>query len=195
MIRLATIDDVPALVPVLARAFAADPFVGWLVRSDERRDDGFARFFELSLRRLALPHGGVFTDDDHRGAALWIPPGKWKMGLGRELWLARHWAAVCGWNRLVAMQLACQPIIAAHPHAPHHYLLELGVDPPEQGKGLGRALVAPMLAQCDRERLPAYLETATERNLGLYQSLGFRVTGEHRVKNGPLIWFMWRAPS
>ncbi len=39
--------------------------------------------------------------------------------------------------------------------------------------------------------LPFYLETATERNLGFYQGLGFRVTDEWRVgRDGPLFWSM-----
>jgi ribosomal protein S18 acetylase RimI-like enzyme len=193
-IRLATADDVPALIPVLARAFATDPFVGWLVRADARRDAGFARCFALSLRVLALPHNQVFTTDDCSGAALWIPPGKWKMGLARELWQVRHWAAICGWKRMLSVQLATAPLIAAHPRTPHHYLYVLGVDTAVQGKGLGRTLLAPMLERCDREHMPAYLETATERNLGFYKNLGFAITGEIAVKRGPRVWLMWREP-
>ena len=193
-IRTATRDDVPALVPVLARAFATDPFVGWLVRDDARRADGFARFFELALRELTLPCGDVFTDDERRGAALWVAPGAWHMGLGRELVLARHWAAICGWRRLLRVQSATRPIVAAHPRMPHRYLLILGVDPAAQGRGLGRALLAPMLARCDRDGEAAYLETSTERNVALYQSLGFRVIGEHQIDRGPRSWFMWRGP-
>jgi ribosomal protein S18 acetylase RimI-like enzyme len=192
--RLATLDDVDALVPVLARAFATDPFVGWLVRGDKHRDAGFARFFQLSLRVLAMPHGQVFTNDERSGAALWVPPGKWKMGLLREIWLARHWSAICGWKRLLGVQLATAPLIAAHPKQPHHYLYVLGVDTAMQGKGLGRTLLAPMIERCDREHMPAYLETATERNLGFYQNLGFRITGDITVKRGPRVWLMWREP-
>jgi ribosomal protein S18 acetylase RimI-like enzyme len=117
------------------------------------------------------------------------------MGLARELWLVRHFAAVCSWSRLLKVQLATAPIIKAHPRVPHHYLFVLGVDPEAQGKGVGRALLAPMLAVCDRDRLPAYLETANERNLGFYQSLGFTVTGEHAIANGPKLWFMLREPA
>ena len=53
-------------------------------------------------------------------------------------------------------------------------------------------LVAAVPMYKDRDALPAYLETATERNLGFYQSLGFRVTGEHQIKRGPKVWFMLR---
>jgi ribosomal protein S18 acetylase RimI-like enzyme len=192
-VRIATLDDVPALVPVLARAFAADPFVNWLVRTDSRRDTGFARFFELALRHLTIPYGEVYTNDEHSGAAAWTPPGKWHIGIGRQLRFVSHFAAISGWSRLVKVQLATAPLLKAHPRVPHHYLFVLGVDPDVQGKGVGRELLAPMLATCDRENLPAYLETATERNLGYYQSLGFAITGEHAIKAGPTIWFMTRA--
>jgi ribosomal protein S18 acetylase RimI-like enzyme len=193
-VRIAELADIPALVPVLARAFADDPFIRWLVRTDTERDAGFARFFELALRHLAIPFGEVYTNDERSGAALWVPPGKWHMGLAKQTRLVGHFAKICGWSRLVGVQLATRPMIKAHPREPHHYLLVVGVDPSVQGKGVGRELLAPMLAICDRDQLPAYLETATERNLGLYQSLGFTVTGEHAIKNGPTMWFMWRAP-
>ena len=192
-VRLATLDDIPALVPVLARAFATDPFVSWLVRTGPRHDTGFARFFELALRHLTIPYGEVYTNDDCSGAAAWTPPGKWRMGLAKEIWLVRHFAAICGWSRVVEVQLATRPIVKAHPRVPHHYLFVLGVDPGAQGKGIGRELLAPMLAICDRDNVPAYLETAAERNLGYYESFGFTVTGEHVIKAGPTMWFMSRA--
>jgi len=193
--RLAEPADVPALVGVLARAFETDPFVSWLVRDDARRAAGYTRFFELALRRLTMPFGEVYTNESCTGAAAWTPPGKWKMSLARQIWMVRHFAAVCGWRRLIKVQLATAPIVRAHPHEPHHYLFVLGVDPSAQGKGVGRELIAPILSICDRDRLPAYLETSTERNLGFYQSLGFGVTGEHQVKRGPNVWFMWRPPQ
>jgi ribosomal protein S18 acetylase RimI-like enzyme len=114
------------------------------------------------------------------------------MSLAKEIWMMRDFAAICGWSRLIHLQSATRPLIAAHPREPHHYLFVLGVDPSAQGRGLGRQLITPILEVCDRDHLPAYLETATERNLGFYQSLGFAITGEHQVTGGPLVWFMWR---
>jgi GNAT superfamily N-acetyltransferase len=116
------------------------------------------------------------------------------MGLAREIWMVRDFAAVCGWSRLIHVQLATRPIVAAHPREPHHYLFLLGVDPSMQGRGVGRTLIGPILERCDRDSLPAYLETATERNIPFYQSLGFVVTGEHHIEDGPLMRFMRRAP-
>jgi hypothetical protein len=43
--------------------------------------------------------------------------------------------------------------------------------------------------------LPAFLQPATERNAGFYQSLGFRVVDEDSVPGGgPRTWFLRRDP-
>jgi predicted N-acetyltransferase YhbS len=84
---------------------------------------------------------------------------------------------------------------ARHPDRPHLYLAVLGVDPGRQGDGVGSALIRPGLELCDREGLPAYLETGKERNLAFYGRHGFRVTEELTLPKGPPIWLMWRDPA
>jgi GNAT superfamily N-acetyltransferase len=76
------------------------------------------------------------------------------------------------------------------------YLQGLGTDPPRQGEGLGSAVLQPVLARCDRDGLPAYLETTKERNVGFYESHGFAVVARTRLPlDGPPMWFMWREPA
>jgi ribosomal protein S18 acetylase RimI-like enzyme len=53
----------------------------------------------------------------------------------------------------------------------------VGVDPARQGYGHGTALMAHALAECDREHLPAYLESTNPRNVTLYERHGFRALG------------------
>ncbi len=73
----------------------------------------------------------------------------------------------------------------AHPPVPRHfYLAVLGIDPPHQGRGLGSALLAPVLELCDREAVHAYLESSKERNVDFYSRHGFRVTREIRTSEG-----------
>ena len=81
-----------------------------------------------------------------------------------------------------------------HPSTPHLYLSVLGVDPPRQGQGVGSRLIAPGLELCDREGVPAYLETARERNVVFYERHGFRVTHELTLPRGPRLWLLWREP-
>ena len=82
----------------------------------------------------------------------------------------------------------------SHPPAPHYYLAVLGTDPEAQGRGVGSALMRPVLDACDRDGIPAYLESSKERNIDFYARHGFRVTEEVRMPKGPPVWPMWRDP-
>ena len=70
----------------------------------------------------------------------------------------------------------------------------LGTDPAAQGRGLGSAVLRPVLEQCDRDGVGAFLESSKERNIDFYARHGFRVTSEIRLPRGPLMWQMWRDP-
>jgi GNAT superfamily N-acetyltransferase len=71
-----------------------------------------------------------------------------------------------------------------HPHERHYYLFILGVEPEWQGKGIGAALMRPILERCDREKLPAYLEATTPRNCELYLRNGCEVVEEIELPGG-----------
>lgn len=64
-----------------------------------------------------------------------------------------------------------------------------------QGRGLGGALMRPMLERCDREGLPAYLEASSERSAALYERLGFQIIDELRVADSPPLRLMLRPPG
>lgn len=83
-----------------------------------------------------------------------------------------------------------------HPSSPDHwYLAVVGTDPAAQGKGLASTVLSPVLAECDRDGVGAYLESSKESNVAYYARLGFRVTTEHRLPRGPSVWAMWREPA
>ena len=81
-----------------------------------------------------------------------------------------------------------------HPVEPHWYLGVLGTGPAHQGRGVGAALLQPVLEKCDREGIPAYLESSKATNIGYYERFGFAVTGEITLRDGPTVWPMWRDP-
>jgi GNAT superfamily N-acetyltransferase len=85
-----------------------------------------------------------------------------------------------------------------HPHrpiGPHWYLGTVGTRPDRRGKGLGSAVVRPVLDQCDRDGVVACLETSSEANVRLYRRLGFDVVFRTTTGDGalPLI-VMNRSP-
>ena len=82
------------------------------------------------------------------------------------------------WTVVEASTRLSEVIERAHPRDPHYYLAVLGTDPDEQGRGIGSALIQPVLETCDRDEVPAYLESSKERNIDFYARHGFRVTDE-----------------
>ena len=53
------------------------------------------------------------------------------------------------------------------------YLSILGLTPDSQGQGLGKDLMAPVLAKIDALGLGAYAESFTPKNFSFYERLGF----------------------
>lgn len=82
-----------------------------------------------------------------------------------------------------------------HPREPHFYIPYVGVAPPLQGQGLGTVLLRATLERCDRAALPAYLEATSERNVALYERLGFEHLGEFTLGSSPPLWPMRREPD
>jgi len=194
--RKATKDDLPRLIDTMARAFDDDPIANWFAAQDERRSQRIHAFMRIAAERFTFPHGDVYTTDDIEGGALWNPPGTWKMGFLQQFMTIPAFARVASLRRLPGVMRGFQAVEKDHPQEPHYYLLALGVEPELQGRSIGTQLMAPILEKCDRERIPAYLESSKERNVPLYERNGFKVTKEMVVPyNGPKIWLMWRDPQ
>ncbi len=197
-VHTGTAAEAAGIAGALARAFYDDPAFGWVLRADERRLRALRDGFELFLRRVWLAHEQTYTTSDTVGAAVWEPPGRWKHGVGEQLRLLP--ATIGVFRRHSPRVLRALTVLeAGHPaepeFAPHYYLAFLGVDPDWQGRGLGAALLAPVLARCDSERVPAFLEASTPRNRALYERHGFDVIEQFKLgRSAPPQWRMWREP-
>jgi GNAT superfamily N-acetyltransferase len=190
--RRATGADLDGIARALARAFDDDPVMHWFFPDERGRPDRIERVFRMRVASL-MKQDEVYTTDDHAGAAVWAQPGRWEMppleGLGfvmRLLPMVRTRVGVLarGWGMIDRL----------HPKEPHWYLAILGTEPDQQGRGVGSGLMQPILDDCDRNEVPAYLESSKESNLAFYARHGFRVTGEIDLPDGPRIWPMWRDP-
>jgi GNAT superfamily N-acetyltransferase len=187
---MATTADVGALSKALARAFEDDPVMSWLYPGLPRIE----RFMSGYELKLHLPHGSVYTTDDVAGGAIWAPPGKWRTSFADVIGVAPGLLRTTG-RRLVRALGTMRAVESKHPAEPHWYLAVLGTDPSHQGKGVGSALMTPILERCDAEDTPAYLESSKESNIGFYRRHGFEVTDEIQLPKGPKVWPMWRDPQ
>ena len=188
MIRTVTREDIPSLADTLARAFYDDPVSSFANPSASRREARLRFFFAGRLTTL-VEEELCFTDGERAGAALWSPPDRWHLPPRESIRMLRLLS-----RRTPALFRGYRVVERLHPEEPHFYLSVLGVEPSAQGRGVGSALLAPMLERCDAEGVGAYLESSKESNVRFYARHGFRVVEEMRFPRGPQMWLMWRDP-
>lgn len=198
-VRRARRHEIHELALVLARAFANDPFWAFLAGDAPERRQRMQDAWDAQLRHAAAGLRETYTTDDHAGAAVWYPPGHTGPSVVASLRLLPAMARLVGWRRLRAVAATLRVLEerrSEHAPQPHFYLAALGVEPQRQGEGIGTALLRPVLGRCDREHVAAYLETATARNVLLYERLGFDVVEELVLPNTDVHgWLMLRQPA
>ncbi|RFA30765.1 hypothetical protein CAI21_04450 [Alkalilimnicola ehrlichii] len=191
MLRLAGRDDVSVLAAAMARALARDPLLRWLAPGQRQRERVLAAHL-----KLAVPYETVFSTGNREGAAVWFPPGAWRTSLLSQLARLPQIVGSVGLKQLPLRMHGLQVLAARHPRLPHYYLGQFAIDPAVQNRGVGTALLKPMLRVCDGEQVGAYLETANRDVLPFFLRHGFMVTDTVQLPaGGPSVWLMWRPPA
>lgn len=191
--RHARPDDAETLLTVLTEAFRADPFWAYFMPDPER--DGFARESALQACLAAeiesyVRHGHTHLVDD-RAAALWTPPGV----RADEEKLVEQFGIHGDDALLEAAFPQFLEIGAWRPEEPHFYLHLIGARDEARGVGLGSVLLERVLAVCDAEQTPAYLEASTPRSAALYERHGFERLGAIDFAPGVTLHPMLRTPA
>jgi ribosomal protein S18 acetylase RimI-like enzyme len=194
-VRKAGPSDLDQVAKVLARAFYDDPHACWVLRHDATREMRLERGYAVGLRGLWLPQDECYTTAGVAGAAIWMRPGQTRIPMKQQLRLIPAMVGAYGREFFRVARLLTY-LDSIHPHEPDHwYLAFVGVAPDWQGRGLGSALIHPVLERCDADGTPAYLEASTERSRALYERNGFEVMMQYALwGGGPLGWQMWREP-
>ncbi|MBM3525579.1 MAG: GNAT family N-acetyltransferase [Alphaproteobacteria bacterium] len=200
--RLLLAPDTPGAAALLARAFAADPVIRWLLAVDdaEYERSGPVFFTPMVARSHRRGHAYVLENVEGPprrpvGIALWGPPdvpiSTPEEGVAfRDALLDA--AGASAFERIGAL---VEAMSTAHPPQPYFYLSTVGVDAADQGRGLGQTLLAPVLDRCDHDGLGAYLESSNPRNVAFYERLGFETVFHAPIDDGVALEGMWRAPK
>ena len=179
---------------MLAAAFFDDPVFRWMLPDDDHRATANQTFFRLTVDVLAGHDDAWVTADGADGAALWVPHGREVMSDELAERFAAETAELAGpyADRMAGL---FELLDEHHPHEPHEYLFFVGVRPGAQGRGIGGALMAPVLARADAAGNPCYLEASSRRSRALYERHGFRAISEIAPAGGPPLWPMVRDPQ
>jgi ribosomal protein S18 acetylase RimI-like enzyme len=174
----------------LARAFQNEEACSYIFPDPEVRARRLIAMFRVIVANDA-PAGNIYQSVGGEAITLWRAPGKatgssWEFAKSLFPFIAALGSGIGRGLKISGL------IEKHHPTQPFHYLHFAGCAPEHQGKGLGGAAIRAGLAQADADHLPAYLETATERNIGLYSNLGFEMVAEWSVTRGLPFWGMLR---
>lgn len=187
-VERATQADIDRCVATIVLAFSSDPAARWAFADPHA-------YFEIFPRFVRAFGGRAFDQDSAHhiegcAAALWLPPG---IEPDEETMVALIESAAAD-NDREAMFGVFEQMAAFHPKEPHWYLPLMGTDPARQSQGHGSALLRHALAICDADKLPAYLEASSPRNVPFYQRHGFESLGTIQVADSPPITPMLRQP-
>lgn len=189
---IAEVHDRTQIVHTLARAFQEDPALSWILPDAAQRKIRLPLMFDF-ITPLDLRDGFALGSTGGEAATLWRSPGKPHTGMLDMVKMLPAVFNTFGAASLRALAVS-EAIDAHHPKGiKYFYLHYAGVLPEHQGKGWGGAAIRAGLEKADAAGLPALLETATPRNVGLYTSLGFEILTEWDVpRDGPHFWTMLR---
>ncbi len=188
-VRNATPAEEAAAIATLTLAFSTDPATRWTWPNAQDYLDAFPRFAR-AFGGAGFATGGAHIVGDHAGTALWLPPGVEPDGAA----LGELMRTTASPQSMIDGMQVMRQMESHHPSEPHWYLPLIGIDPKHQGKGLGGTLLAHVTEICDRDGVPAYLESSNPRNITLYERHGFEITGQIQHGSSPIIVPMLRQP-
>jgi predicted N-acetyltransferase YhbS len=194
-VRRATGADIEAAAATLAAAFEENVWTRWVMADMSRLEEMYRRYIEL----VAIPHGEVWVGTDDAGAVTpqEVAPGEGVAAVA--VWVPDELGDAFPQGAEFFDERSDEAMAAIAPHAvtePHLFLALVGVRPGLQGRGLGRAVLQPVLDRLDREGGVAALETSVPRNVELYSRLGFAIRAEVDLPAGaPRTWVMRRKPG
>lgn len=197
VVRLRSIDYRRAEV-ALARAFFDYNLMVYAAPDPVRRRAGVAALYGALLWDC-FRWGEVNVTRGGTGVACWLPPERARITLGRQIRAGMlrlpFRFGLRAFRRLLPYDAITQKLHHEHAPMPHWYLSAIGVEPEHQGQGIGSALMQPMIARADHERLACYLETHREENVRLYERHGFEVVERADVPGHSVpVWAMLRKP-
>lgn len=175
--KLASRTDRTRVVDILSASFDDNQSINYLIKQDAKRKQRLRHLMEYCFD-VCLMEGAICLDEEEVACMLILDSEK-KGNSWRKLLLDIRlvWKSI-GVRRIPKVQKREKVLRANHPKEPFYYLWFVGVEPIQQGKGKGNALLQEALKICDEQKRPVYLETSVLRNLPWYERFGFDIFNE-----------------
>ena len=190
--RIATSDDIDAVVATLTTAFFDDPVWGPAFPDVDHRASQAAALWRL-LVTSAMRYPWTLVTENVESAAIWLPPDGVELTDQEADELEDF--LIDTTNRTVANGIVAilEQLASARPSEPHFFLSLLATHDQHRGGGLGMGLLRENLARTDALGAATYLESTNPANNKRYTSVGFTARDEITTASGHIVTTMWRA--
>lgn len=195
VVRPAEPRDVPRIAATLTVSLAESRWVRWALPVDGRTQR-LTRLAELDAHR-AVATGTAWVSEDVEAVASWEAPEGAAAPLPRDVRTAlEREVPRLHADRADAVARTDAALAAALPDGPHWRLRALATRPRSRRRGLGGAVLAPVLDRCDADGVPAALVAPAWAVVRWARALGFEVTAATRSADGQLpLWVAVRPPG
>ena len=176
---------------MLSRAFFDDPKLLHLIPDLAAKKELSRYLFEFELQ-YGMNYGDVYTTSPAiEGLAVWLPSAKseitfWRAFRSGGMMLQKQLGKTV-MDSLMSFSAKVDSLHKKHAPCPHYYLFFIGVDPVYQKKRVASRLITPMLSWLDLQKLPCYLNTQNEKNIGLYEHYGFQVIEQQILPDSGIV--------
>jgi len=190
-------------VCALVDALRHDPFYVAITEgcadNEALRREMLCQYFDYSMSEGARLGRCLVVLEETPAAAVWLLPASEEQTVSAAQAKTEFLATLLGpkgaanYHRIIEfMAPRAQAIVSVSAW----YLSIIGVSPGGQGRGVGRRLVEPTLAEADHVGAACYLETFSPHNLRFYERLDFKVVASHQEPvTGEEYFIMERMPD
>lgn len=170
----ASYSDKNFITDILADSFYTNSSVNYIIKQDEKKSKRIKNLMNYSFD-LCFNYGTIYYTEDRKGCALIMFPDKRKNSLKSFLLDLKFVFSTLDIPQLRKAMARELKIKLNQAKGIHYYLWFIGVDPLEQGKGIGTALLMQLIEDSNKMKRPILLETSNILNVRWYRKLGFEL--------------------
>ena len=166
--------DKAFIVSILLASFDQNSSVNYIIKQDNKRQERIKGLMNYSFN-LCFRFGSIFYSEDKKACALILFPEQKKTDLKSILLDITFILSSLDFSHLKKAFGRGAKIKKLQLKGPASYLWFIGVEPSEQGRGVGSRLLQDVLVDLEMKGHPILLETSNLQNVNWYEKMGFTV--------------------
>lgn len=166
-----------AVIGILHKSFMENKSTNFVIKQDAKKETRIKILLEYSYAK-GEQQGKIYLSPDNNACAIVLFPEQEKTTLKGLYYMIKLLFGSIGLFRVGKITNREKTIKKYHPNYEFIHLWYIGVNPDQQGKGLGTQLMNRIIEDSKKLNKPIFLETSNEKNFPFYERLGFKRIAE-----------------